>query len=183
MALSAAKQGVIDAFNASSARTKEYYAIVPGLIEHHKPDVALAYVFDRAAAAHNATIVAGLVVKHRAHRDVAREIASFQECAWDEFHYEYQTVFGSVIPESVSAIYGEANEVRRHFLSGKRVSSKDLCATVSQMLKYSDELDAFVYSDARIHPFSDLSKTKSRGAALDKNSTRWVLKGMGFPIL
>ncbi|NNE36590.1 MAG: hypothetical protein HKN13_15255 [Rhodothermales bacterium] len=183
MALSAAKQAVVDAYNEATARTKEHFRHVPSLIEQYKPEVAVGYVFDCASAAHNATIVAGLVTKHKAHRAVAREVAVFQECAWDEFHYEYQTVFGSVIPEAVSILFGEANELRRALLSGKRVSSKDQCGLIIQMLQYADALDEFVYADARIHPFADLSSAKPRGSSLDKSSTRWVLKGMGFPIL
>jgi hypothetical protein len=183
MALSAPKQSVIDVFNNSTARTQEHFRHVPSLIQQYQPSVALGYVFDRTAEAHNAIIVAGLVVKHRAYRDVAREIASFQECTWDEFHYEFQTVFGSVIPETASDPYIFANEMRRALMSGKRVSSKDQCAVIENVLRYADAFDAFVWADARLHPFSDLSKVKSRGAALDKESTRWVLKGMGFPLL
>lgn len=183
MALSATKQHVIDVFNASSKRTQEYFRHVPNLIEQFVPEVAVGYVFDRTAAAHNGVIVAGLVVKHKAHRDVAREIAVFQECAWEEFHYEYQTVFGNVIPEAISQQYIYANEKRRALLAGKRVSSKDQCEVIEVILQYADTLDEFVAKNSRLHPFSDLSKAKPRGNALDKESTRWVLKGMGFPML
>ncbi len=183
MALSASKQSVIDVFNGTTARTQEHFRYVLSLIEQYKPEVALGYMFDRVAQSHNQLIVAGLVLKHKAHRDVAREVAAFHECTWDEFHYEYQTVFGAVIPEAAADLYIAANEQRRAFMSGKRVSSKDQSIVVENLLKYADAFDEAVWADARLHPFSDLSKTKPRGSSLDKDSTRWVLKGMGFPIL
>ena len=93
MALSKPKQQTIDVFDGADKRTKEHFRHVPSLIEQFVPEIAMVYVFDRAAAAHNALIVAGLVTKYKVHRDVAREVAVFQECTWDEFHYEYQTVF------------------------------------------------------------------------------------------
>lgn len=183
MALSASKTQLIDRFNAASKRVQEHFKHLPALTQDFPVSVAVSYAFDRVAVAHNTTIVAGLVKKYRLNKDVAREIADFQRGSWDEFHYEYQTVFGSVIPDEISDQFAAAEMKRDHLLSGKRVSSTEQGAAVELLLAYADTLDAFVAKDAKLHPFSDLTGVKSRSTPLDKTTSRWILKGMGFPLM
>ena len=42
-------------------------------------------------------------------------------------------------------------------------------------------MNDWVYQAAGVRPFGDKRGFKGRAEALDKSTTRWILKGMGLP--
>ena len=99
-----------------------------------------------------------------------------------EFRDKFTVVFGSSIPDAISNTLGKAETVRDRVMHGKKATDSDKRNAVANVIDYADKLNGHVHGIAGFRPFGDLRGFKGAGKSLDKSTTRWVLKGMGFPV-
>lgn len=65
-------------------------------------------------------------------------------------------------------------------MHGKPPAASEVRNAIAQVLDYTRDFDALVHRLAGFHPCGDLRGFKGAKAPLDKATTGWVLKGMGF---
>jgi hypothetical protein len=65
-------------------------------------------------------------------------------------------------------------------MHGKGASDDDKRNAIAHVLEYAQELNDLTERLGGPRPFGDLRGFKGAGQALDKATTHWVLKGMGF---
>lgn len=94
----------------------------------------------------------------------------------------FKHVFGKPIEGSVRGSLKEAEKVRDKVMHGKRPLDINIRMAIVQVLEFAQSYNKFVNDIAGFKPFGDLRGIKGRAAALDKSTTRWVLKGMGFSL-
>jgi hypothetical protein len=173
-------KGVVKRFTALPKEIRDYFKYMPALIEDFPWEVSLAYAFSRVELAHNMAIYCGAVKLHRAERTITKSVLRSFHMTRPKFREMFETVHGKPIPPSVCAFIESAEDIRDRALHGKKTSDLEHRKAHCDVFDYSEEFNSFVQSQSGFKPFDDLRGFKGRVAALDKSTTRWVLKGMGF---
>jgi len=176
------KPGLLNRFHNAPKPVRDYFTHLPGLVESFPLDVALSYVFGQVELAQNMTLYCGIVKLHKADGPLTRSAIDAHHMTRKEFREKFAVVFGSPIPDLVSSTLGKAEGVRDRVMHGKGASNADKRNAVANVIDYAEKLNDHVNGIARFRPFGDLRGFKGAAKALDKSTTRWVLKGMGFPV-
>ena len=174
-------RSVVSKYNSMPAGIRKYFVHVPQLAEHYPWDVCLAYQFSRVELAHNLAIYCGIVKLHRANPELARAAVERHHITRAGFQDLYRTVFGGVITAPVLALIDEAEDIRDKIMHGKLVSEANKRKAAVDVLRYAKSFNDRTNTLGGIKPFGDLRGFKGRGKALDRATTRWILKGMGLP--
>ena len=176
------KKSVIKVFESASKNVRDYFPHLQSLIENYPLDVALSYVFSQVELAHNMTLYCGAVKLHRCETSLARAAVNTHHMTRKGFKEKFSVVIGKQIPEKISKGLENAEEVRDQVMHGKNPTVARMRDAVADVIKYADSLNEFVFECGGFRPFGALKGFKGRAKPLDKSTTRWVLKGMGFEL-
>ncbi len=182
MAVCTQRRTVVDKFNACPEEIRASLSDLPGLLEGFPLEVALSYLFAQVERAHNATLCSGAVRIHRANRSIARAAVGAHQVTRESFQERFQTVFGRPIPDEVRQELEAAELVRDRILSGQPTPEKEKRESIGHVLDYAQAFNRFVNSLARFKPFGDPKGSNGGAEPLDRSTTRWMLKGMGFSL-
>jgi hypothetical protein len=174
--------GLLNHFNASDQRIRVYFQHLPALVQQFPLDVCLSYAFSRVELAHNTTLYCGVVKLHKAHTDLAWRAVQGYHMTRDAFRESFRTIFGVPLPSTAVSKIQQAESVRDAVMHGKRIADADKRNAVARVLDYGTEMNSFIHEHAGFRPFGDLRGFKGSAKPLDKSTTRWILKGMGFTI-
>lgn len=169
-------------FYDAPAQVREYFSDLPALLENFPLDVALAYVFSRVELAHNMALYCGVVKIHNANKDVANPAIDASHVTREGFLEMFKTVFNRELPPATRKLLEKAEEIRDRVMHGKKTLEHDKRNAIAKVIQYAAKFNETVYADARFRPFGNLRGFHGRGESLSKATTRWVLKGMGFPL-
>ena len=125
-------------------------------------------------------IYCGVVKLHRADPPLARRAVDAHPMHRDEYKELFKTVFGKPMNPAVTKELTKAQGVRDKIMHGKSASEADKRQGVLDVLKYAKAFNDQVYDLAGFRPYGRLQGFKGRGKALDKSTTRWLLKGLGL---
>ena len=137
-------------------------------------------MFSRLEQAHRMTLYCGIVKLHKADGMLVRQSLNDFDLTRKGFREMMPIVFGKKAPQCMERLK-KAEEVRDKVLHGKEATEKELREAISNILGYAIEMNDWVYQAAGVRPFGDKRGFKGRAEALDKSTTRWILKGMGLP--
>ncbi len=181
MTVPANRKGVVKRFNNAPKEVRDYFEYLPKLIDQFPWEISLSYLFARVEYSHNMTLYCGVVKLHQGQKDVVFNIVQKQQLTRANFAQLFETVIGKKIAPKVSAKIRDAEKVRDKVLHGKSVSEADLRKAVTRVIEYAESFNNLVKNTAGFKPFDDLRGFKGAGKSLSKETTRWILKGMGFP--
>lgn len=182
MGNAASYKALLKKYNACQPGLQAYFSHLPDLIEKYPFEVALAYLFLRTELAQNRTLYCGVVKLHHANTQVASSGLDSQHLTRDGFLELYSKVFGENLPASVSGKLKAAEKIRDKVIHGKNVTAPKMREAIWDVLDYAEHMNAHLQSKAGFQPFGDLRGFKGRGIPLDKSTSRWLLKGIGFAI-
>ena len=182
MAAAKSRKGILDEYSTAPSLVQNYFAYLPGLLGGFPLDVCLSYAFSQVEVAHNMTLYCGVVRLHRANSQLARTAIDTHHMTRKDFKEKFKTVFGQDIPDKVSSKLTAAEDVRDKVMHGKSATAKEKRETLANVIEYAVAFNSLVSGIASFRPFGDLRGFKGRAQSLDKSTTRWVLKGMGFSI-
>ena len=168
--------------NASQSELQAYFSYLPELIDNYSLEVALAYLFLRTELAQNRTLYCGVVKLHHADTQIASNGLESQHLTRNGFLELYSKVFGEKLPTSVSDKLKTAEMTRDRVIHGKNVTVAQMREAIWAVLDYSEHMNEHLQRKAGFQPFGDLRGFKGRGKPLDKSTSRWLLKGMGFAV-
>ena len=167
-------------FNACPTEVQRYFQHIPQLAPAFPWEVTLSYQFGRVERAHRMALYCGAVKLHRADSKMARQVVEVHYLTRDDFHRLFETIHGKPIPKSTSDTLGEAERIRDRVMHGQGAPDAQQRKAIADVLDYATRLNSFVLGISGFRPFDDLRGFKGRGQALDKSTTRWLLRGMGF---
>jgi len=182
MTVCAQRRTVIEQFDSCPEEIRAYLADLPRLLDSFPLEVAISYLFTQIQRAHNATLCSGAVRVHKANRNVARAAVGAQQITREGFQIQFETVFGRPIPEEVKQELEAAQIVHDKILNGQRTSGKEKREAIGRVLDYARALNRFVNRLAKFKPFGDQRGSDGCAESLNKATTRWMLKGMGFSL-
>jgi hypothetical protein len=173
-------KGVVNEFNKCSDDVKVYFEHFSSLVENYPWDVVIAYLFSRVELAQNMTIYCGCVKCHKVDSELARVAINNQHLTRDGFKELYKSIFGKIMPKEISTKISHAENVRDKIIHGKPVSEEDKRRAALDLVHYAESFNNKLQDIAGFRPFGPLKGFKGRAQSLDKATSRWVLKGIGF---
>lgn len=170
-------------FSGLPKEIQPHFEHFPALIKSAFPlEVCLAYLFFRLELAHRDTLYCGVVKLHHADAQMARGIIQNQHLTRDSFRTLFETLFGEPIKPSVAARIKDAESIRDKVMHGSEPTEARMRAAIGGVLDYANEYNDFVKSIAGFPPFGDLRGFHGGGIRLSPQTTRLILKGLGFAL-
>ena len=173
-------RGVLNRFKAAPPGIQRYFEHVPHLAEHLPWDVTLAYLFAQVELAHNMTLYCAAVKLHHAEASSTWSAVQRHHMTRGEFRRLFESIVGVPLDPVVVALLTHAERTRDGIMHGKPPREADKRRAVVDVIAYAEQFNNFVDRHAGLRPFGTWRGFKGRGKALDKSTTRWMLKGMGF---
>ena len=174
-------KGVLKEFDAHTQEVRDYFEHLPGLINGFNLDVAIAYAHSQVELGHNMLLYCGLLKLHRADLTVTGRVVEATHLTRAGFKKFFENIFGKAIPAATAKLLEDAEEVRDKIIHGKDIAEARKRQALVDVLNYAKAMNAFVAGIAGFAPFGqDLRGFKGAGQAIDRATTRWLMKGMGF---
>ena len=175
-------RGLRKAFKDASEDIQAYFEHLPDLLDQFPMDVCLAYAFSRLELGQNMALYCGAVRIHKVNSEVARNAVSKQHMTRESFIELYKTVFDVNLPRTAHADLRSAAKTRDAIMHGKTATDNDVRNAIARVLEYADEINKQLQRKHGLKPFGNLKGFAGRSKKLDKRTSRFVLKGMGFPV-
>ncbi|MDX9859157.1 MAG: hypothetical protein RBT76_15335 [candidate division Zixibacteria bacterium] len=169
-------------YKSCSVGVRGYFDQFPDLISKFKLDVCLAYMFFRTEMAQNTILYCGVVKLHRADQAVARKAIEAQYLTRQSFLELFANVFSAPLPDAIAKTIKSAEKTRDRVLHGKLVEPSEIREALHDVLDYASLMNFHLEKVAGFKPFGDLRGFKGRTASLEKQTSRWLLKGLGFSL-
>ncbi len=137
----------------------------------------MAYTFLRIEMLWNRCLYGGLVKLHRAEAGIARRVVDKQHLTREGFQKLFNVVYGAA-PDGKED-FKKAETIRDRVIHGKDVEPADLRYAIGEAIDHATALIAQVQTIAGLN-LGDMRGYKTKIEPLDRRTTKWVLKGMGF---
>lgn len=174
-------RGVVNRYRRSPPEIQGYFESLPALIEGYVWEVALGFMFIRVEKGLNNILYCGARKLHRANSDVAHRFVDKHHMTRKEFRLLFKNVFGEHIPPELTAVLGEAEQVRDKVVHGKGATDAEQRKAIVRVLEYTEGMNDLVHRIATFRPFTtNLRGFAGRGDPLDERTTAWLMKGLGF---
>lgn len=173
-------KALIRYFEDAPRPVREHFPKLKQLLELQLLDVALAYVFLRIENAWHRALYGGLVRLHRAESKFANRIMELQHFTRGGFQDRFLAVYGKA--PAGSEDIEKAESIRDRVIHGKPVATSDLRHAIAEAIDHATALSAQIRDIANFTPFGDMRGFSGKLKPLDRRTTKWVMKGMGFTI-
>ncbi len=173
--------GVIRHFQAAPEGVQNYFPDFVQLVEQYDWEVPVSYVFSRIEQAKRMTIYCGIVKLHWCESTLTWKLVSEDHMARGRFRELFRTVFGQKIPDEILAKLEKGEKVRDKIAHGVKWTPKEARECLTSVVDFATEFNECVFRRAGFRPFGDLRGYKGRKEPLSKDTTRWILRGMGIP--
>lgn len=160
---------------------RTYFEDFPSLVEDYNWRVVVAYVFSRIEAVKHTTLYCGIVKLHHTDAALTWDMLNKDHMSRGRFKELFSIVFGKAIDKQILDQLASAERIRDRAVHGKQLSSADARVGIRDALNFCEAFNDFVSDLAGFRPFCDLRGFSGRREKLSKDTTRWVLRGMGIP--
>jgi hypothetical protein len=146
--------------------------------------VLLAYVFFELERGQSLTLYLGARKIQRTDADLTWKALNNQHITRETFLKFFNTIYSFDLPQTVIEIIKPAEKTRDKLMHGKDVAEAEVRGAIARVIQYSKAINDLMDSkNIHFHPFSaDLRGFAGRCESLEKATSRWILKGMGFEI-
>ncbi len=155
--------------------------IVPELVEKYKWEVSIAFVFMQIESMFHRALHRGLVKMHKTDSVLTQKLLDSENLTRARHHELFKTVFGKALPDAILRQLKDAEKCRNRAIHGKKISEAEARTCLMAAFKFIDDYNRFVESMAKFRPCADGRGFKGAGKSLGKDTSRWVLRGMGIP--
>lgn len=176
------KPGLLNAYSACSVEVRNYFEHIPKLLNEFPMDVCLAYAFARLELGQNMALYCGVVKIYWANAELARNAVGTHHMTREGFVALYETVFGFGLPEAAHQDLKAAENARDLVMHGKPPGDDQIRNAIARVLDYAEAVNKQLHEKHKLKPFGDLRGFSGAAQKLDKRTTRFLLKGMGFSL-
>ncbi|WP_180682753.1 hypothetical protein [Tepidicella baoligensis] len=170
-------------YDAKSDQVKNHFGHLPQLIADGLPyEIAIAYVFLKIEQAQNRALYGGVVKIHRCEAEFARRVMNYQHLTRDGFKDLYKNVFGRALPKATADLMADAETTRDKVIHGKAATDSELRGAIADVLEYAEAFNNEVNDIAGFKPLGDMRGFKGRAEPLDKRTSKWLMRGLGFGV-
>jgi hypothetical protein len=166
---------------------RAFFPEVPELIDSSfSLDILLAYLFFRIEQGQRLTLYCGARKLHRTESTLTWKAIDSHDLTRAGFRDLFRTIYGFDMDKAAADSLADAEKIRDKLMHGKVLTEKDKREAISKVMHYAKEVNDLiaVKKSLGFKPFcGDLRGFVGRLEPLDRSTTRWILKGMGFAIL
>ena len=173
-------KGIVNRLNGSPGRVSGYFPHLPGLLKDYPLDVSISYLFGLVELAQNNSLYCGMVKLHHVDKELARKAIDLHPIYRPDFRHFYEAIFGRKPKATTFVKLEEAEAIRDRIVHGKQASESDKRKAIVDIIEFAERFNDDVNEAAGFQLFGDLRGFKGRGQPLNKSTSRWVLKGIGF---
>lgn len=174
-------KAVLSRFNAADDHLKGYFESLPALVKDYVYEVPIAYAFFKTERAHRRALHGGAVKIHRVDAFIAESVIYGWDMKRAEFESRFQAIFSAPISPAALVHVRYAEQVRDKVVHGKTPGQEEMRKALVAILEYATMLNGQVQNLAGFRPFGDMRGFKGRAVSLKADTSRLVLKGLGFP--
>ena len=179
------RPGLRNLFNTLGSDITGFYSEFNDLVDSTLPlHVLLAYVFFRLEQGQLLALYLGSRKLQRTDSELTWKALDSQRIDRETFLTYFETIYSFPIPQPIREIIVPAEKIRDRLMHGKIVTDPNLREAIARPLYYSLEINNLIAQKINgLRPFvSDLRGVIGRLESLDKPTSRWILKGMGFQL-
>lgn len=176
------KPGLKKAYGDCSQEVRDYFTHLPKLLDDFPMDVCLAYAFARLELGQNLALYCGVVKIHKVNADVAKSVIGTHHMTREGFIELYKTVFDLDLPKAAHADLKSAEKTRDNVMHGKSTGDDKIRNAIARVLEYAEEINKQLHAKHGLKPYGSIKGFAGRAKKLDKRTSRFLLKGMGFAI-
>ena len=177
------RKQILNKFDDLPKDVQDYFKPLREIIEDFPLDIAISHMFSRVERAHTMTLYCGATKCHRVNKDLALKAVSGVYMTREKFGKLYKEIFGKELSPKVAGKIEDAKQVRDNILHGKpnaivheRLERKAIC----DILEYAEAFNEEVNVVAEFKPFGSLRGFKGRAKAHSPETSRLILRGIGF---
>lgn len=175
--------GVLKAFRFCPQWVQSYYEHLPQLIESGFPfEISIAYLFMKLEQAYHRILYGGCAKLHLTDKEITWAALASWHLTREDFLIKFQNIYGKELPRDLKNQLAHAESVRDSIMHGKSLEATDQRKAITDLLRFSNEIDEYIFKNYEWRPFADMRGITGAAEKLDKSTTRWVLKGMGFSL-
>lgn len=168
-------------FNQQPEPVRIYFEEFPKLIEEPFPyQVSIGYVFFLIEQAQRRLLYGSIVKKFLTDTTVTKRIVNHFDMKRKDFLDKCEQIIGQKVPQTTLDHFENASKVRDHSMHGKEPSDSKLRTGLRDSLFYCSELHNYATQHAGFSPFGDMRGLAGRKGKLPPETSRLVLKGLGF---
>jgi hypothetical protein len=176
-------KALVKFYNERPDDVKIFFEHLPKLVSDGLPyEIAIAYAFLKVEQAQNRALYGGVVKVHRGDAEFVGRLMNHQHLTRDGFKMIYANVFGQSLNASTMSKLAIAEKIRDKVIHGKSVSDDEVREAIADILEYAEAFNSEVQSLAGFKPLGDMRGFKGRADCLDKRTTKWLMRGLGFGV-
>ena len=172
---------VITVFEKKSDDIRRYFADLESLVKGYDWHVSLSYVFSKIETVKHTALYCGLVKLHWTETTLTRDLLNRVHISRGRYKELFKHVYGAALPDSIQKNLSAAEKIRDRVAHGKDITQPEARQGLVDAFEFSEAFNGFVKEKAGVSPFGDLRGFKGRAEPLSRETTRWVLRGMGIP--
>lgn len=157
-----------------------YYEHLDRLLRDFPVDISLSYCFSQLELAQNMAIYTGIVKIYNTDAELTSNLVNKWHITRDDFKKKIEIIYKKSLPRDIANKIEIAERVRDNVMHGKEEKDAEKRRAIMALLDYSEDFSKFILNNGGADVFGDLRGFKGAKEPLDKETTRWVLKGMGF---
>ncbi|MDH5542032.1 MAG: hypothetical protein OEY64_03610 [Nitrospinota bacterium] len=168
-------------FGNKSDYVRNFFEKVPVLIDSSLGiDIVLAYVFFRLEYGQRLILYSGVRKLHKTNSELTWDAIETHDLKRKDFMNLFKIIYGFPIKKYAKDDLKIAEKFRDYLMHGKDIKTTQMIEAIGRVLDYSSKINEQVDQKCGFKPFSNLRGLTGAGKSLDKSTSRWVLKGMGF---
>jgi hypothetical protein len=168
-------------YKSKPAELRAFFPDTPTLLQSDLQwEVIIAYQFIRIETGLNRVLYGGVVKLHSADSQTTEQKLSKLHITRDSFLDLFKNIYGSALPQAITQKIKAAEILRDKSVHGKGIDQANARQAIGDTLDYVEALDAHVFTIAKFHPFGDMRGFKGAKLPVPKQTTYWLLKGMGI---
>lgn len=177
-------KSVINRFSQAEDGIKGYFKGLDNLIANNQWNVSLAWSFVMIEKAHISALYFGVVRVFRVDPELAWTAIINSDLTMKDFVDYCNPVFGHDLPAKIKGMLVEIRQVRNTVMHGIDVPEKDMRNCVGTVIDYAEEINKFLEQRAgfKIFKANWIGLLGGKVERLDKNRSKFLLKGLGFTL-
>lgn len=172
---------VIQRYREAPERVRNFFPHFVELVEHYDWEIPVSYAHSRLEQAKRMTIYCGIVKLHWCESKLTRKLIDEDHMSRGRFRKLFKDVLGKPIPSHLIKKLEGAELIRDKISHGRSWTVAEARVGLVELIDFATEFNEFVNGQTGFQPFGGLRGFKGRGESLNKQSTRWILRGMGIP--
>jgi len=176
------KGGVINYYSTLPPEVRSYFSDLPKLLSNFSSSTALIYVFAMIEKAMNMTLYCGIIKLHSTESNLTRNAIEKYHVTRDNYKKKFELLFGIEIDLTALTNLENSEKVRDKIMLGNPSNDQERFKAIKEALEFSVLFNDQVYNKAGFRPFGSLQGFKGAKKPLKVDTTRLILKGLGFNI-